>query len=552
VSIRSKIVLLVLPLLVAPRVLTGLVASLSARNGITSVATSLLQLKMDDLQNYANNQWSILVENNFVDNAQFVEAARSAVSAYARSLVRSDSELIFALDAKGNPVMSTAPTVLSESERGALTQLQSGGATGWQSIQAGGVARVAETAFFVPFGWQFYVTERRDVFYRATTEIFVRTGFILVVSLAAALALLVLFSYLMTQPLRMVVGAMQQIMSTNDLSRRVEILYRDETGDLGHSFNLMTGELDKAYRQIKGYARDAAIAQHREQKIRNIFQKYVPEDVIDEFFARPESMLVGQQRVLAVLFSDIRKFTTISEALLPAQVVESLNAYFAQMVEIIVLHRGIVDKYIGDAIMAFYGAPVFRGDEGLQAVTTGLEMQEALQAFNVEQRARGRPAFEIGVGINHGEVLVGNIGSERKMDYTVVGDMVNVASRLEGLTKVYHQEVVISESVHRELKGQIPCRQIDTVVVKGKTGHIRIYAPRRALSGDERQAWELHEKALALYHRRSFSWARQAFQQVLEILPSDYVAGMFVERCQRYMKEPPPADWVGAEVMTEK
>ncbi len=551
-SIRVKIILLVMPLIIAPLVLTGLVASLSARNGITSVATNLLQFKMDDLQNYANSQWSILVENNFVDNTQFVAAARSAVSAYARSLVRSDSELIFALDAAGNTVMSTGTVVLSPSERETLRRLQSGDAGGWQSILVGGVARVAESAPFVPFGWYLYVTERRDVFYRATTEIFVRTGLILVISLVAALALLVLFSYLMTQPLRMVVAAMQQIMATSDLSRRVEILYRDETGDLGHSFNLMTGELDRAYRQIKGYARDAAIAQHREQKIRNIFQKYVPEDVIDEFFARPEAMLVGQQRVLAVLFSDIRKFTTISEGLQPAQVVESLNAYFARMVEIIVLHRGIVDKYIGDAIMAFYGAPVFRGDEALQAVTSGLEMQEALQAFNVEQRSRGRPAFDIGVGINYGEVLVGNIGSERKMDYTVVGDMVNVASRLEGLTKIYHQEVVISESVHRELKGQVPCRQIDTVVVKGKTGHLKIYAPRRALSGDERQAWDLHEKALALYHKRSFSWALRAFREVLEVLPGDHVAEMFAERCQRYIKEPPPDDWAGAEVMTEK
>ena len=456
-SIRAKVVLLVLPLIIAPLLLTGFVASLSARNGITAIATSLLKFKMDDLLNYANSQWSLLVENNMVDRQDFVDAARAAVATYARSLTRSDSELIFALDANGKVAMSTGPVMLGAQESRMLFQLQASGASGWQGIRAGGTTRVAETAPFVQFGWYLFVTEKSDSFYGATTQIFVRTGVILSVSLVIAIALLLLFSFLMTQPLRTVVGAMREIMSTNDLSRRVEILYRDETGDLGHSFNLMTEELDKAYGQIKGYALDAAIAQHKEQKIRNIFQKYVPNEVIEGFFAKPEAMLVGQERILAVLFSDIRRFTTISEGLQSRQIVESLNAYFGLMVEIIMRHKGIVDKYIGDAIMAFYGAPVFHRDEAFQSVTSGLEMLETLQAFNASQMEKKRPPFEIGIGINYGVVTVGNIGSEKKMDYTVVGDMVNVASRLEGLTKVYKQEMIVSESVSKELGGKIPC-----------------------------------------------------------------------------------------------
>lgn len=551
-SIRAKVVLLVLPLIIAPLVLTGYVASLSARNGITSIATSLLRFKMDDILNYANGQWSLLVENNFVDNKEFVEAARQAVTTYAASLVRNDSELIFALDAQGRVVMSTSPLTLSQAETQRLNRFRAASATGWQGIDAGGVARVSETAPFTPFGWQLFVTERTDIFYKAPSEIFFRTALILSVSLVAAIGLLVFFSFLMTQPLRMVAGAMREIMSTNDFSRKVDILYRDETGDLGHSFNLMTEELDKAYGQIKGYALDAAIAQHKEQKIRNIFQKYVPKHVIDEFFARPEAMLVGREQTLAVLFSDIRGFTTISEGLPPDKVVESLNDYFARMVEIVLSHEGIADKYIGDALMAFYGAPHFSGDEPFQAVMSGLEMLETLDTFNVEQRSRGRPAFQIGIGINYGEVLVGNIGSDKKMDYTVVGDMVNVASRLEGITKVYKQEMIVSDSVFKELKGRIPCRHLGNVVVKGKTGHIGIYAPKRDLTSEEAEAWELYEKALALYYRKEFEAARRGFEEVYLLLPGDVPAMMLVERCERYIKNPPSGRWTGAEVMTEK
>jgi class 3 adenylate cyclase len=341
-------------------------------------------------------------------------------------------------------------------------------------------------------------------------------------------------------------------MSTGDLSQRVEVLYKDETGELGHSFNLMVAELDKAYQEIKGYALKAAIAHHKEQKIRNIFQKYVPKTVLDQIFSNPESMLIGQERILALLFSDVRGFTTITESMLPNEVVESLNAYFGTMVEIIIKRKGIVDKYIGDAIMAFFGAPVRYHDEALQAVLSAFEMLEALQGFNEWQLRRKRPAFKIGIGINYGVVTVGNIGSERKMDYTVIGDMVNVASRLEGLTKVYREELIVSESVVKYLEGRFPCRLIDRVVVKGKTSGIGIYVPRRTLSDGEKEAWELHGKAVKLYYSRGFAAAAEAFQGVLRILPQDRVAAMFLERCRSFQKSPPPAGWTGAEVMTEK
>jgi adenylate cyclase len=551
-NIRAKVVLLVLPLIIGPLLVTGYMAALSARNGITGIATNFLRFKIDDLDNYANSQWALLVQNNMAGNHEFVDAAKAAVTSYARSLVRDESELIFAVDSEGSLAMSTGELALSGPEAAELSRLKAKGADGWLQLQVGGVARVAQAKELTPFDWYVLVTEKREAFYKTITQIFRRTGVILSISLAIAVLLLLYFSLVMTQPLRMVVSVMRQIMSTSDLSRRVEILYKDETGELGHSFNLMTEELEKAYKQIKGYALKAVVAQHREQKIRNIFQKYVPTAVIDEFFANPESMLVGQDRVLAVLFSDIRGFTTLSEGLAPNEVVESLNDYFGRMVKIIMAHKGIVDKYIGDAIMATFGAPVHYGDEAYQAVISGFAMLDALEPFNAGQVKKGRPPFKVGIGINYGKVTVGNIGSEQKMDYTVIGDMVNLASRLEGLTKVYHEEMIVSETLVNDLAGKIPCRPIDKVAVKGRIKGIMIYTPRRTLSPVEAKAWKVHETGVKLFYDRDFKAAGEAFLEVLNLIPGDAISGRFLERSEALLKNPPADDWNGVMIMSEK
>jgi adenylate cyclase len=350
-----------------------------------------------------------------------------------------------------------------------------------------------------------------------------------------------------------VADAMKEIMATSDLSRRVEIIYRDETGELGHSFNLMTGALEKAYQSIKGYAFKAVIAQHKEQKIRNIFQRYVPKDVIEEFFANPESMLVGQDRIVAVLFSDIRSFTSMSESMMPSEVVDSLNAYFHLMVDVITGRKGVVDKYIGDAIMATWGAAGRSTDSAYQSVMAGFEMLEALKGFNETQAGSNRPPFHIGIGINYGNVTVGNIGhQEKKMDYTVIGDMVNLASRLEGQTKVYKESMIVSESVQRKLEGKVPCRSLGKVVVKGRRDGVGIFAPRREVSPVEAEAWALHETAMKGYYAREFREAEKGFREVLKMLPRDAVARMFVERCTAHAANPPGEDWTGAVVMQEK
>ncbi|MDY7028721.1 MAG: adenylate/guanylate cyclase domain-containing protein [Spirochaetota bacterium] len=329
-------------------------------------------------------------------------------------------------------------------------------------------------------------------------------------------------------------------------------IYRDEIGDLGHRFNMMTEELEKAYGQIKRYAYQAVIARKQERKIRNIFQKYVPIDVIDQVFSNPESLLKGDNRQLAVLFSDIRGFTTIAETLPPEKIVESLNSYFSSMVDIIMNRSGIVDKYIGDAIMAFFGAPVRHDDDPEEAVLAGLDMLDALEAFNRSQAEHEAPQFRIGIGINFGTVTIGNIGSEKKMDYTVIGDMVNLASRLEGLTKVYHQPLLISGSIAKSIYKKIPCRLIDKVRVKGKQIETTIYAPRRSLTTEEKKAWNLYHEGLKYYYKRDFAGAAKRFLASRSQLDDDIMVKMFLDRCRFYMKEPPPDDWDGVVTISEK
>ncbi|HKK49325.1 MAG TPA: adenylate/guanylate cyclase domain-containing protein, partial [Alkalispirochaeta sp.] len=309
---------------------------------------------------------------------------------------------------------------------------------------------------------------------------------------------------------------------------------------------------DRAYQQIKTYAYQAVLAQKKESKIRNIFQKYVPQQLIDRFFENPDSMLVGENREMAILFSDIRSFTSISESMSPDDLVNSLNSYFSVMVDLIMNRNGIIDKYIGDAIMAFFGAPVHYEDDALQAVMAGIEMTEQVTVFNKAQVEAGKPEFRIGVGINYGEVTVGNIGTEKKMDYTVIGDMVNLASRLEGLTKPYQQDLIIAESLFPYVNGQLPWRLLDSVAVKGKKTGVKIYTAARRVNKVEERAWDLHNRAMDAYYGRDFAGAIEGFEQVIRLLSGDASAEMLKERCQRYLSAPPPPDWDGVEVLTSK
>ncbi|MDR2783475.1 MAG: adenylate/guanylate cyclase domain-containing protein, partial [Treponema sp.] len=493
-KIRAKIILTALPLIITPLLLAGAASYFSAANDISRGAERFLSYKSADLQRYAESQWALLVENNYAGRADMDAAAQKAVELYAQSIITSRdeparmpaTEKIFAVDADGAVAMETSAVSLSGNERDDLLRLLGEENRGIMTATMGGVERVFMAFYFPPFRWHVVISEEKAVFYHDINRIKLQTIVIIAVSSVLAVALLVLLSSMLTNPLSKLTSAMNAIITKEDMSGRVAVEYRDETGTLAGTFNIMITGLEHAYHEIKRHAFESVLARKKEQRIRQIFQKYVPKDLIDKFFAAPESMLVGDNRDLSILFSDIRGFTTISESMRPDELVHSLNRYFSGQVDIIMNRNGIVDKYIGDAIMAFWGAPVKHEDDIMQSVLSGLDMIDALGGFNAKQRELGKPEFHIGIGVNYGTVTVGNIGSERKMDYTVIGDTVNLASRLEGLTKLYRADMLVSEAVYNSLRerSELPfhVRLLDTVAVKGNTKGVNIFAVKRSLS----------------------------------------------------------------------
>jgi class 3 adenylate cyclase/HAMP domain-containing protein len=563
--IRTKIFLVVLPLILLPLGISQAASYSAAVRGIDRAAREFFNFKIAELQKYAENQWALLVENGYEGRADMVEAAHKAVEIYAESLILSHTEIIFAVNESGEMVMKTSALELFSGEQEALLALLEDEQGGMLQARIGGKDRIFRSFWFTPFGWHILLSEERESFYRDADAITFLTVVTAACASAAAIVLLIFFSRFLTSPLARIVGAMNRITGSADLSERVEVEYRDETGELAYTFNRMTAELERAWTDIKRYAFQAVLAGKKEQRIRNIFQKYVPQNVIEEFFSSPDpNMLRGKNASLAILFSDIRGFTTISEdyADTPGRLVESLNRYFSGQVDIIMNRGGIVDKYIGDAIMAFWGAPVGRDTDALQSVLAALEMIDALDSFNETQRRLGLAEFRVGVGINYGPATVGNIGSERKMDYTVIGDSVNLASRMEGLTKIYQAELLITQGLYEELRKprrepaegaeSLRFRLLDTVAVRGKSQGFRIYTVKRNLEDREERAWELHNQGMDCYYRRQFREAAEQFREAVILLPQDTNARSLFGRCKDFLSKPPPPDWNGVEVMHSK
>jgi adenylate cyclase len=220
--------------------------------------------------------------------------------------------------------------------------------------------------------------------------------------------------------------------------------------------------------------------QRARRRIRSMFERYLPPEVVRSLVSRKEEIRLGGERIrLTVLFSDIRNFTTMSEGMKPEEVVEVLNEYLTAMTEIIFRNGGMVDKFIGDAIMAIFGAPILdpesREHHALRAAKTALEMVAKLEELKEEWKAKGYPTFDIGVGINTGDMVIGNVGSPRRMDYTVIGDSVNTASRLEGLNKQFGTRIIIGEETYEEIKDRARVRFLGNVQVKGKAEEVGIY-----------------------------------------------------------------------------
>jgi adenylate cyclase len=298
------------------------------------------------------------------------------------------------------------------------------------------------------------------------------------------------------------------------------------------------------------------ITEEREKKkIRGAFQYYLTASVINEMLKDPTKLkLGGDKKDLSVLFSDIRGFTTVSEKLTPEELVCLLNEYLTAMTNIVFKYEGLLDKYMGDAIMAVFGAPLDQPDHARRACLTALEMMSELHNLQKKWQAEGRPILNIGIGLNTGDMVVGNMGSEMRFDYTVMGDMVNLGSRLEGTNKEYGTNIIISEFTYEVVKGTMSCRELDLVRVKGKNKPVKIYE----LLGEKRDegSWKEFivnfEKGLTLYREAKWDEAIASFKQVLAIRSDDYASKMYIERCQSLKQQPPLQPWDGVFTMTKK
>ncbi len=293
-----------------------------------------------------------------------------------------------------------------------------------------------------------------------------------------------------------------------------------------------------------------------EKRMKSTMSRYMDPGLADQILGGSEEILGGTSTTATVLFSDIRGFTTLTEELGPQGTVSLLNEYFTLMVDCIQKEGGMLDKFIGDAIMAAFGVPIPHDDDEDRAVRTAIAMIRALQLWNARRAADGKRPVGMGIGLNTDTVVSGNIGSPKRMDYTLIGDGVNLASRLEGLCKQYHACILISENTLRRLKGTYRVREVDRVRVKGKTQSVGVYEVldyhTEASYPNLPEGMNHFRDGLARYRGREWDRAVAMFTETLRINPQDQLARMYVDRCAEFRANPPGDDWDGGWVMHTK
>jgi adenylate cyclase len=293
----------------------------------------------------------------------------------------------------------------------------------------------------------------------------------------------------------------------------------------------------------------------RKKQLSKNFSQYVPPELVAQMVKSDEEFsLVGENREMTVMFTDIRGFTSISENLEPQELTELMNRFLDWVTKIIHQHQGTIDKYMGDAVMAFWGAPLHDQAHADHAISAALAIIPALQEFNLKQTERGWPEIIIGIGINSGNMCVGNMGSNFRMAYTVLGDAVNLGSRLEGLTKRYQCRIIVSEMT-RNLATRYAYRELDIVRVKGKKEPIGIFEPVDAIEKMNTSLLvelQLQKTAIDLYRERQWRSAREQFEKLTIAYPDVFLYRLYLKRLDVFQSSPPPSDWDGVYTYLKK
>jgi adenylate cyclase len=293
-----------------------------------------------------------------------------------------------------------------------------------------------------------------------------------------------------------------------------------------------------------------------EKRVKSTMARYMDPGLADQVLEGGGDILGGKSTPATILFSDIRGFTTLTEELGAQGTVALLNEYFSLMVDCIQHEEGMLDKFIGDAIMAAFGMPIAHSDDEDRALRAAIAMIRSLEAWNQARLAEGKRPVDMGIGLNTDVVVSGNIGSPKRMDYTVIGDGVNLAARLESACKQYNARILISENTYRKLHGTYRIREIDRVIVKGKTEPVSIYEVLDYHS--EKSFPSLMETVchfsdgLTQYRRGNWNQAIASFSDTLKLHPEDRLSHTYIERCNHMKAHPPGDDWNGVFVMTSK
>ncbi len=289
--------------------------------------------------------------------------------------------------------------------------------------------------------------------------------------------------------------------------------------------------------------------------ITGLFGQYVPPDLVKEMSKDPGRFsLRGESRDMTVLFSDVRGFTNISEGMEPRELAHLMNEFLTPLSRVVYEHRGTIDKYMGDCIMAFWGAPVIANDHASQAVRAALKMIEAMEALRPHLRTRGWPELAVGVGLNSGRMSVGNMGSEIRVAYTVMGDAVNLASRLEGITKQYGVNIIVGQDTRSQVQGVV-FREVDRVQVKGKKQPIAIFEPiglEESFCARMRGELAIWHEALAAYRSRDWQGTEALLVHLAQRSPSTKLYQVYLDRIARYRLDPPTEEWQGVYAFDAK
>ncbi|MFI5252912.1 MAG: CHASE2 domain-containing protein [Bacteroidota bacterium] len=299
------------------------------------------------------------------------------------------------------------------------------------------------------------------------------------------------------------------------------------------------------------------IERRQKNLIKNMFTQYLNPAVVNQLVENPDSLrLGGERKKLTVFFSDIASFTSLSEKLSPENLVALLNEYLSAMTEIIFAHGGTLDKFEGDAIMAFWGAPIEQPDHALRACKASLKMQEELVLIRERWKKEGKPDLYVRIGLNTGDMLVGNMGGAGRFDYTVIGDNVNLASRLEGANKQYKSSIMMGQATYEEIKSHVIARELDMLVVVGKTEPVKVYElfglTENGIAPEVTKFLQLYHNGLQLHRQQKWEEAISSFEQSLTLRPGDYPAQIYIERSRLYQMAPPPENWDGVFKLTSK